>query len=53
MTETAGLLTHQGAALAWRRVAGEGPAVVWLGGFGSEMTGTKAEALADWARAGE
>jgi pimeloyl-ACP methyl ester carboxylesterase len=25
--------------------------VVWLGGFRSEMTGTKAQALADWARA--
>jgi pimeloyl-ACP methyl ester carboxylesterase len=32
-------------------VVGEGPQVVWLGGFHSEMTGTKAEALADWAEA--
>ncbi|MGI9169320.1 MAG: alpha/beta fold hydrolase, partial [Caulobacteraceae bacterium] len=51
MTETAGFLERDGAALAWRRLAGERPTVVWLGGFGSEMTGTKAAALADWARA--
>jgi alpha-beta hydrolase superfamily lysophospholipase len=51
MKETSGSHTHQGAALAWRRVEGPGPAVVWLGGFRSEMTGTKAEALTDWARA--
>jgi len=49
MTETSGFLAHQGAALAWRRMAGEGPTVVWLGGFHSEMNGTKATALADWA----
>ncbi len=49
MTETSGFLTHQGAALAWRRTAGEGPAVVWLGGFRSQMSGTKAGALAAWA----
>jgi pimeloyl-ACP methyl ester carboxylesterase len=51
MTETSGGLDHQGARLAWRRVAGRGPTVVWLGGFHSEMGGTKAQALADWAAA--
>jgi hypothetical protein len=30
-------------------VAGLAPAVVWLGGFGSDMTGTKASTLAAWA----
>lgn len=35
--------------IAFRRVVGEGPTVVWLGGFKSDMTGTKAEALAEWA----
>lgn len=30
---------------------GRGPAVVWLGGFRSDMRATKAEALAAWARA--
>jgi hypothetical protein len=32
-------------------VEGAGPTVVWLGGFKSDMTGTKAQALADWAQA--
>jgi len=50
MGETAGNLTRtDGETLAWRRVAGRGPTVVWLGGFRSDMTGTKAAALADWA----
>jgi pimeloyl-ACP methyl ester carboxylesterase len=40
-----------GAHLAWRAVDGAGPTVVWLGGFMSDMTGTKAQALADWAQA--
>lgn len=39
-----------------RRIAvltqpGKGPAVVWLGGFRSDMRATKAEALAGWAQA--
>src|SRR6478736_3468230 len=37
--------------IAWRRIDGRGPTVVWLGGFRSDMTGTKAQALADWAAA--
>lgn len=37
--------------LAWRRVDGAGPGVVWLGGYRSDMTGTKAGRLADWAEA--
>jgi pimeloyl-ACP methyl ester carboxylesterase len=40
-----------GERLAWRKVAGAGPTVVWLGGFRSDMAGTKAEALAQWAAA--
>jgi pimeloyl-ACP methyl ester carboxylesterase len=51
MAETEGMLEHDGAALAWRRVEGAGPTLVWLGGFKSDMTGTKAQALADWAEA--
>lgn len=52
MSETSGFLQRpDGERLAWRRVAGTGPAVVWLGGFRSDMAGTKAQALADWARA--
>ncbi len=50
--ETAGRLERPGlATLAWRRVEGAGPTVVWMGGYRSDMTGTKAHALSDWARA--
>jgi pimeloyl-ACP methyl ester carboxylesterase len=49
MDEIAGLLRRDGAGIAWRRIEGAGPTVVWLGGFHSEMTGTKGEALARWA----
>jgi len=53
MAETAGFLEREGGErLAWRRVEGAGPTVVWLGGFMSDMAGTKAQALADWALAG-
>ncbi len=52
MTETAGFLRRpDGERVAWRRVDGRGPAVVWLGGFRSDMAGTKAQALAEWAQA--
>jgi pimeloyl-ACP methyl ester carboxylesterase len=49
MSETSGFLIRPGGRIAWRRVEGEGPPVVWLGGFNSDMTGTKAQALSDWA----
>ncbi|MGE5565360.1 MAG: alpha/beta hydrolase [Parcubacteria group bacterium] len=50
MKEEIGRLDRgDGVQLAWRRVRGEGPTVVWLGGFMSDMAGTKAQALADWA----
>jgi pimeloyl-ACP methyl ester carboxylesterase len=46
----------QGAArraIAVRALEGASPGVVWLGGYKSDMKGTKAQALADWAaRAG-
>jgi pimeloyl-ACP methyl ester carboxylesterase len=52
MKETSGRLGRpDGEQLAWRRMAGEGPTVVWLGGFRSDMAGSKAEALARWAEA--
>lgn len=35
--------------LAYRRRAGAGPGVLWLGGFRSDMLGTKAEFLDRWA----
>lgn len=37
--------------LAYRRIAGRGPGLVWFGGFKSDMTGTKAEHLSRWATA--
>ncbi|NMJ44202.1 alpha/beta hydrolase [Roseomonas sp. JC162] len=40
-----------GVALAWRRLSGRGPGVVFLGGFNSDMTGSKAEFLAGWCEA--
>jgi len=49
--ETTGRLEVGGAGVAWRRAEGRGPTLVWLGGFHSEMTGTKAQALAAWATA--
>lgn len=48
MTESSDVLVRpDGETLAWRKVDGAGPTVVWLGGFRSDMTGTKAQALAD------
>jgi pimeloyl-ACP methyl ester carboxylesterase len=57
MSETSGFLARpDGERLAWRRAPDAGPTgvrptVVWLGGYRSDMTGTKAEALADRAKA--
>lgn len=51
MEETGRLERGDGESLAWRRIGGSSPAIVWLGGFRSDMTGTKAEALADAAKA--
>ena len=46
------LLTRpDGETLAWRRVRGSGPTVVWIGGFRSDMEGTKALALEAAAKA--
>lgn len=47
------LETPQGRRIAYRRQPGKGPGVVFLGGFKSDMEGTKAQHLAAWAaRAG-
>ncbi|WP_370515407.1 alpha/beta fold hydrolase [Paracoccus sp. S-4012] len=45
------LTTAQGRRLAYERVEGEGPGIVFLGGFNSDMQGTKALHLDAWARA--
>ncbi|NWG71530.1 MAG: alpha/beta hydrolase [Parvularculaceae bacterium] len=53
MTELATTIEGPNGRLAARRIAGEEPGVFWLGGFASDMTGTKAAFLSDWAvRAG-
>jgi pimeloyl-ACP methyl ester carboxylesterase len=50
MREIGGSLERpDGERLAWRAVEGAAPAIVWMGGFRSDMTGTKAQALAEWA----
>ncbi|MGL4310451.1 MAG: alpha/beta hydrolase [Paracoccaceae bacterium] len=48
MTE---FLEANGRRIAFNRLAGAGPGVVFLGGFRSDMQGTKALALEYWARA--
>lgn len=42
--------TPAGRRIAYHRSTGRGPGVVFLGGFRSDMTGTKALWLEDWAR---
>ena len=49
MTEPTYLTTPQGRRIAYHRTEGVGPGVVFLGGFKSDMTGTKALYLQDWA----
>jgi pimeloyl-ACP methyl ester carboxylesterase len=44
-------LTHRGAGLAYRFGPGNGPLLVFLPGYMSDMTGSKAEAMAEWATA--
>jgi pimeloyl-ACP methyl ester carboxylesterase len=52
MTETMGYLPRAGGErLAFRRLDGAGPNVLWLGGFRADMTGNKAQTLANWAAA--
>ena len=44
------LITAQGRKIAYHKVEGEGPGVVFLGGFSSDMEGSKATYLEAWAR---
>src|ERR1700722_18332141 len=46
----ASLARQQGATIAYRRLAGAAPGIVFLGGFRSDMTGTKALFLEDYCR---
>lgn len=45
------LTTPQGRHIAYHQTPGKGPGVVFLGGFRSDMTGSKAQALQAWAEA--
>jgi len=49
MKEETGMIDGPNGRIVYRRIAGDGPCVVWFGGFKSDMTGTKAEELARWA----
>lgn len=49
MTNPPETIAGPNGRLACRRRAGAGPGVVWLGGFKSDMLGTKAEFLDGWA----
>ncbi len=52
MTDTAQILAREGGvSIAYHRTPGRAPGVVFLGGFMSDMAGTKAVALEAWARA--
>jgi pimeloyl-ACP methyl ester carboxylesterase len=52
MKELTGTLDRgDGIGLAWRSLPGRGTGVVFLGGFNSDMTGSKAEYLAGWCEA--
>jgi len=44
------LARPQGATIAYHRLVGAGPGIVFLGGFRSDMTGTKALFLEDYCR---
>ncbi|MGJ8615601.1 MAG: alpha/beta fold hydrolase [Sulfitobacter sp.] len=50
MTDTAFLETASGRRIAYHRTKGRGPWIVFLGGLKSDMMGTKAVFLEDWAR---
>ncbi len=45
------LTTTAGRRIAYERSAGKAPGVVFLGGFNSDMEGTKAVHLDAWAKA--
>jgi pimeloyl-ACP methyl ester carboxylesterase len=51
MGKTTFLDTPQGRRIAYHFTPGDGPCVVFLGGLKSDMEGTKALFLEDWARA--
>jgi pimeloyl-ACP methyl ester carboxylesterase len=50
MSEPRFLTTKAGRRLAYHQIAGRGPSVVFLGGLRSDMGGSKALYLQDWAQ---
>lgn len=50
MTETASLLDRTTHELAFVKTDGDGPTLVWLGGFRSDMTGSKAVKVEEYAK---
>jgi pimeloyl-ACP methyl ester carboxylesterase len=50
MTDLRHLSRPDGETLAFKRIEGSGPTVIWIGGFRSDMEGTKALALDAAAR---
>lgn len=50
MSEPAFLQTPQGRRIAYHMTKGRGPCIVFLGGLKSDMQGTKAIHLEDWAK---
>lgn len=50
MSQPKFLTTPEGRRIAYHQTAGKGPGVVFLGGFKSDMDGTKAIYLEDWAK---
>ena len=50
MTEIQTLPRADGEHLAYRQIEGDGPVVIWVGGFRSDMEGTKALALDEAAQ---
>lgn len=50
MGEPQYLTTEDGRKLAYHKTEGKGPTIIFLGGLKSDMEGTKAVFLEDWAR---
>ncbi len=50
MTQPQFMTSKSGRRIAYHKTQGTGPGVVFLGGFKSDMAGTKALFLQDWAR---
>jgi pimeloyl-ACP methyl ester carboxylesterase len=50
MTEALQHLSHRGRSLAFRHLEGDGPTILFLPGYMSDMEGTKALTLEAWAR---